>query len=203
VKKLLAVAMAVLFIAGCDSKPDAPFGFKWGQTVKQTLSQNLKDAKVSGNEDTLIFISAHSAPQPVPYSGWYRLVFTPGVGLTSASFSTPVDEGGFFFNEGRNVYSSISKKLEEKYGPPQNVNESMARDGAEFYSCIKEDGCGKWERTYQHDGVKIKLSVRPTPGKLMDGLSKAYIGVDYEYYTEKMKKESLEKSEKKYSSNNF
>ncbi|HEM8291490.1 TPA: hypothetical protein U2M59_000729 [Providencia stuartii] len=32
-KKLLLVVSIALFITGCDSKPDAPFGLKWGQSM--------------------------------------------------------------------------------------------------------------------------------------------------------------------------
>lgn len=32
-KRILAVAVVVALLAGCDSKPDAPFGLKWGQSM--------------------------------------------------------------------------------------------------------------------------------------------------------------------------
>lgn len=197
------ILVGVSFLAGCDNKPDAPFGLKWGQSVKETIGQNLKGAKVDGDENLVVFIHADSAPEPVQYRGRYFFVFSSGEGLTSASFSTQVDENGVFFNEGRSVYDSISKKLEEKYGPPKFINEKVDRDGPEFYSCIKEDGCGLWERSYRYDGMDIKLSVKPTPGKLMDGFAKAYINVEYEYLTDEMKKKMFDKMKKQNDSNNF
>ncbi|WP_272656997.1 hypothetical protein [Providencia sp. PROV157] len=33
-KRILAVAAVVALLAGCDSKPDAPFGLKWGQSME-------------------------------------------------------------------------------------------------------------------------------------------------------------------------
>lgn len=202
-KKLLAVAVAVLFIVGCDSKPDAPFGFKWGQTVKETVSQNLKNADVENVSDLMTFIHADSAPEPVQYVGRYFLTFYPEFGLTSALFSAKVDEESVFFNQGRTIYNQISKKLEEKYGPPIKIDEKVDRDGAEFYSCIKEDGCGKWARVYHKNGMNIKLSVEPASGRLMDGFAKGYIQVQYEYFTDKMKQELINKVDKEEKSNNF
>ncbi|HEM6845366.1 TPA: hypothetical protein U2I45_001998 [Providencia rettgeri] len=32
-KRILAVAVVVALLAGCDSQPDAPFGLKWGQSM--------------------------------------------------------------------------------------------------------------------------------------------------------------------------
>lgn len=32
-KRILAVAAVVALLAGCDSKPDAPFGLRWGQSM--------------------------------------------------------------------------------------------------------------------------------------------------------------------------
>lgn len=202
-KKLLAVAVAVLFIAGCDSKPDAPFGFKWGQTVNETVAQNLKNSDVRGDESLVSFIHADSAPEPVQYKGRYFLTFYPEFGLTTASFLTEVDEESVFFNQGRVIYNQINKKLEEKYGPPSKVDENVERDGAEFYSCIKEKGCGKWERSYHKNGMNVKISVEPAVGSLMDGFSKGYIQVSYEYFTEKMKEKLIDKMKKKEISNNF
>ena len=191
-------------LVGCDSKPDAPFGFKWGQTVKETVAQNLKGAKVDGDDgDILAFISADSAPQPVQYDGRYYLSFIPSLGLTSATFSTPVDKGGPFFNEGRTVYNAIAKKLDEKYGVAKSINEKNDSGGAGFYECLKNESCGVWERTYNSDGMKVKLNVEPSPGQLMSGLSKGYVRVKYEYLTPEMIKKVQDKMAKEEKANNF
>lgn len=200
---IMGAMLAVLLVSGCDRKPEAPFGLKWGQTVKQTLAQNLKNAKLTGDDSILAFIHADSVPEPVQYKGRYYLTFSPELGLTSVTFSTKVDEESIYFNQGRTIYSQISKRLEEKYGPPQKINENVERDGAEFYTCIREDGCGKWERTYLNKGMNVKLSVEPTPGDIMDGFAKGYVEVRYEYLTNEMQEKMFDRMKKKENSNNF
>lgn len=202
-KNTILVALLVVLVSGCDSKPKAPFGFEWGQTVDETISQNLKGAKVSDKDSFLAFVSAESAPEPVQYEGKYFLSFTKGLGLTSATFSTGVDKNGYFFNQGRTTYNSIAQKLEEKYGKPKKVTENVERDGNEFYECIKNESCGQWEREYSKDGMKIILKVESNHGSLIDDFPKGDVSVRYEYLTKEMiqKVNSVEKEKEK--SNNF
>ncbi len=202
VKKLFILGLA-LFLQGCDNKPVAPFGFKWGQTVEQTINQNLEGAEISDKNDVIAFISADSAPEPVQYEGRYYLSFMKGLGLTSASFSTNVDRNSYFFNQGRNIYSSISQKLEEKYGAPVKINENVSRDGNEFYECLKHESCGQWSREYSKDGMKVILRVESAPGSLMDDFPKGTVSVRYEYFSKEMMQKLNAEEEKKQKSNNF
>ncbi len=196
------ILAAIFFLTGCDNKPDAPFGFKWGQTIQQTIDQKLAGTKVN-NTGFVGFISADTAPKPASFEGRYFLGFMGGLGLTSVSFSTPVDANGYFFNQGRKVYGDMSQKLEQKYGSPVEIKEKVSRDGADFYECIKDESCGTWQRKYQKDGMTITLNVEPSPGRLMDAMSKGYVSVRYEFVS----KEELDKEVKRYKdkkeSNNF
>lgn len=201
-KKFFYIFIACVFISGCDSKPDAPFGFEWGQSVQDVSKLNIDGLKINDHK-MMVFATANTAPKPAQYDGKYHLTFTPMYGLKGVSFSTAVDENSWFFNQGRRVYDDISSQLEEKYGPPKQIVEKVERDGAQFYSCLKEEGCGKWERTYEYRGMIVTLSVNPSPGKLVDSLAKAYVGVDYEYYTDEMKKKEAEKYMNKKNTNNF
>lgn len=204
-KSVLASAIAVISIllSGCDAKPDAPFGLKWGESVNSLLKRNLNEAKVSGSEDTIMFVNSKSAPDPAPYNGRYHFAFLPDIGLYAVSYSAWVDENGVFFNQGKEVYNSISKKLQEKYGPPSAIRESVKRDGIEFYSCLKEDGCGEWSRDYQYKGMTVTLVVEPAPGRLMDGFAKGSVNVKYSYLTEDMKKKEIKKMKANERANNF
>ena len=196
------ILAAIFLLTGCDNKPDAPFGFKWGQTIQQTIDQKLAGTKVN-NTGFVGFISADTAPKPASFEGRYFLGFMGGLGLTSVSFSTPVEANGYFFNQGRKVYGDMSQKLEQKYGSPVEIKEKVSRDGADFYECIKDESCGTWQRKYQKDGMTITLNVEPSPGRLMDAMSKGYVSVRYEFVS----KEELDKEVKRYKdkkeSNNF
>lgn len=196
------ILVGILFLAGCDNKPDAPFGFKWGQTIQQTVDQKLAGTKVD-DSGFIGFISADTAPAPASFNGRYFLGFIGGLGLTSVSFSTPVDTNGYFFNEGKVVYGDMDQKLHQKYGSPVEIKEEVSRDGAEFYECIKNDSCGIWQRKFQKDGMTVTLKMESIPGRLMDGMPKGYVNVRYEYVSKDDLKKEEKRSKERKESNNF
>lgn len=75
-KKLLCVFFTVFLLSACDNMPDAPFGFKWGQSVKYTLEQNIEDLKIEGDEKKIVFAASDSAPLPSTYAGRYNLILS-------------------------------------------------------------------------------------------------------------------------------
>ncbi|BBJ59134.1 hypothetical protein EAS17NKHM_025300 [Enterobacter asburiae] len=112
-KKLLCLFFTVFLLSACDDFPDAPFGFKWGQSVKDTLAQNIEGLKVEGDEKKFVFADSDSAPIPSTYTGRYHLMFIPGRGLTHISFSVLVDKNSKEFIEGANVYKDIGDFLDK------------------------------------------------------------------------------------------
>ena len=192
-----------LLLLGCDSKPQAPFGFEWGQSLEKTKSQNLKGLEVKGDYDYVTFVYANSAPEESQFKGRYFLILRPDFGLTSISFSKGVDPTSMLFDEGKKVYDSISAKLEQKYGKPSTINEHMDRDGTEFYDCLRSEECGKWERYFVKDGMSITLKMSPISGDLIPDIPKAYVKVEYEYFTEEMKQKDIKQQIKKHEKNNF
>lgn len=200
-KKIL-IASFLMALAGCDQKPQAPFGFEWGQTIEKTKSQNLRNMDLDYEYSYVTFIHADSAPEPSVYSGKYFLAFRPKFGLTNISFSKDVDQSSMLFDEGRKIYNDIAEKLEEKYGKPLEVNEKMDRDGTEFYDCLSEKGCGKWERKYKNKDVSILLKMQSV-GRLIPDFAKASVNVQYEYFTDDMRKEDLKSSSQKGKDNSF
>lgn len=87
-KKLLCLFFAVFFLSACDDLPEAPFGFKWGQSVKDTLAQNIDGLKVDGDEKKVVFAASDSAPIPSTYAGRYNLMFIAGRGLRKVRTSS-------------------------------------------------------------------------------------------------------------------
>ncbi|EPL6456355.1 hypothetical protein N0G65_003539 [Providencia rettgeri] len=62
-RTLAAIALAVL-ITGCDSKPDAPFGLKWGQSMDSVSFIKDGDCNKDGDETICVF---NNAP---PFNDW-------------------------------------------------------------------------------------------------------------------------------------
>ncbi|WP_336658287.1 hypothetical protein, partial [Leclercia adecarboxylata] len=173
--------------------------------------QNMKTSIINGSEVSRLsvaihyvtFVYANSAPEESQFKGRYFLILRPDFGLTSISFSKGVDPTSMLFDEGKKVYDSISAKLEQKYGKPSTINEHMDRDGTEFYDCLRFEDCGKWERNYVKDGMSITLKMSPISGDLIPDIPKAYVNVEYEYFTEEMKQKDIKQQLKKYEKNNF
>ncbi len=171
-----------MLLAGCDNKPDAPFGFKWGQTVEDIKKESLPGFKVSGNTDSTQFIVVKQSPEVEVDADYFLLFLSPSQGLDGVNmFSKGVDSESFYFNEGKSLYGKLSSMLEEKYGKPVKVIEKVEKDGDDFYFCLQEKSCGSWSRWYEKDGVRIELSVKSTPGDLMASQPKGLIEVAYEY----------------------
>jgi len=201
IKKIL-IASLLLALAGCDQKPQAPFGFEWGQTIEKTKTQNLRKMDVNDEYSYVTFIHADSAPDPSAYSGRYFLVFRPKFGLTNISFSKDVDQSSMLFDEGQRIYNDIAAKLEKKYGKPLEILEKMDRDGTEFYDCLSKEGCGQWERKYKNKDMSIILKMQPA-GMLIPDFAKGSVNVEYEYFTDDMRKEDFNSSHDKGKDNNF
>lgn len=209
-KRLAIISIVMcLFIAGCDQKPEAPFGFKWGQSISEVEKLGLSKFKVDGEPTYLQIASVDSAPQEVYDAKWFILSFMPDSGLMGITmYSKGVDENSYYFNTGRALYNKLSLMLEDKYGKPISVNEKVDKDGDDFYLCLQNKSCGSWLREYSKDGVKVTLSVSPHPGQLLASQPKASIQVSYEYYTDDMKRKdekfyhSLDNKEKEASVKN-
>ncbi|WP_323159296.1 hypothetical protein, partial [Pseudomonas marginalis] len=62
-RTLAAIALAVL-VTGCDSKPDAPFGLKWGQSMESVSFIN------DGNCDKEDGITTCKFDNQKPFNEW-------------------------------------------------------------------------------------------------------------------------------------
>lgn len=56
--KWILVGMIVLSLIGCDSKSDAPFGFKWGQSIESVSFIKSGDCEKKRDETVCIFGNA-------------------------------------------------------------------------------------------------------------------------------------------------
>lgn len=192
-KKLLCLFITTFLLSACHDLPDAPFGFEWGQSVKDTVAQNIEGFKVEGDEKKVVFAASDSAPIPSTYAGRYNLMFIAGRGLTHITFSVNVDKDSTSFIEGAKVYKDISNILDRKYGAPVLVKESVSDEKHGFYNCLKNTTCGEWHRDYDFNGMKVTLSARPVPYNADAGDPNGIISVKYEYYTDAMKRADAKK----------
>ncbi|WP_145574174.1 hypothetical protein [Yersinia alsatica] len=210
VAAILIIACSIV-LAGCDQKPQAPFGFKWGQSVEDVKKLSLPDFKVDGEANTVQIVSTDGAPSKVYDAERFLLVFMPHLGLTNIKmYSKSVDENSFYFNNGRSLYLKLSSMLEEKYGIPKKITEKADKDGDDFYFCLQDESCGVWSREYEKDNVKVTLKVNPVPGQLMGSMGKAWITIEYEYLTDEMvnkikeiNKKSVKNEEAESKKNNY
>lgn len=62
-RTLAAIALAVL-VTGCDSKPEAPFGLKWGQSMDSVSFIKDGDCKTKRTETTCTFNNS------LPFNEW-------------------------------------------------------------------------------------------------------------------------------------
>ncbi|OVZ98990.1 hypothetical protein CBW53_03015 [Yersinia frederiksenii] len=187
-KRIFLILMACVFLSACDNKPDAPFGFKWGQSIEDVKKLDLPGFEVDEYGSGLSIASAQSAPSDVYDAGHFGLTFMQPVGLMRIiMLSETVDKDDFNFNDGKALYQKISSMLEEKYALPKKITEKVDKDGDKFYFCLQDESCGVWKREYEKDNVKVTLEVSPTHGQLINGIGKAHIVLTYEYLTDKMK----------------
>lgn len=188
-KKLIFIITCVIGLYGCDNKPEAPFGFKWGQSVEDVKKLSLPNFKVEGDPNLVQFVHVDGSPNKELDAERFFLVFEPNDGLTTITMqSKSVDKDGYYFKEGRELYQKLSLTLEDKYGPPKKIVEKVERDDVSFYFCLKEESCGVWKREYEKNGVTVVLEVEPSPGQFIDSMGKASISISYEYFTDEVNK---------------
>lgn len=189
-RSILAIGVLTCSIAlvGCDNKPNAPFGFKWGQTVDDIKKENLPGFEVHGDSGLVQFVTVKNAPSDAYDASSFHLSFMPINGLTGITmFSKGVDASSYYFNDGKTLYNKLAAMLEEKYGKPVKVNEKVTKDGDDFYFCVQDKSCGSWTREYEKDGVHVELTVKSSPGIPVAHQPKGYIQVTYDYFTDDMK----------------
>lgn len=76
--------MLAVLITGCDSKQDAPFGFKWGQSVNDV--ESVMQTKINCLYDKKLIISCRTKISPSGDVGDFILTFnnyTEAVGLVA------------------------------------------------------------------------------------------------------------------------
>lgn len=76
-KRILAVAAVVALLAGCDSKPDAPFGLKWGQSIDSISF--IKDGDCEKKPETTVCV--FGAEQPFSELSYYNSLKFDKAGL--------------------------------------------------------------------------------------------------------------------------
>lgn len=90
VKKVILLLLGCLALVACDKKPEAPFGFKWGQTAHSIKSMNLNgfyQISLDGG-DSQILVKQSPIKSP-PISEYFLFVSGPK-GLILAEGRTPV-----------------------------------------------------------------------------------------------------------------
>ncbi|EMD1716110.1 hypothetical protein GKR55_17425 [Providencia stuartii] len=66
-RKVLIIAAVVALLAACDSKPDAPFGLTWGQSMSKTQSQYGEKIKCDDASDLYAQCSFYGGN---PFNEW-------------------------------------------------------------------------------------------------------------------------------------
>lgn len=183
----------------CDKKPEAPFGFKWGQSVSDVKKLKLKEFKVTDDIEGMQFASSDSSPKGVADADSYSLSFLPLNGLYLITMHTKgVDKSTSDGSEGKALYNRISLILEEKYGKPYSVNEKLRGNANNFYACLEEKDCGKWSRKFKRDGVDVEIELRSRGLSSIKSIAmeQGVVSVSYTYLTEEMKKKEQQNYEK-------
>lgn len=195
VKKTIFVFVGCLLLSACDKKPEAPFGFEWGQTIEDVKDKKLTSFKADEDMKFMQFASAKSAPKNAYDAESYSLAFLPVSGLSIITmYSKGLDSRTQEPIQAKKLYEKISGMLQEKYGNPLEINEHVNRDGAEFYDCLTNESCGQWKRQYKKEGVSVILEISALGGYLLKSanLEKGRVTVSYTYITDEMKEKEKE-----------
>lgn len=158
-KRILAVAAVVALLAGCDSKPDAPFGLKWGQSMDSVSFINDGHCEKKRAETICTF---DNTP---PFNEWTyenRLKFKSDKLVEVSSFLNAVDDKEYFcvlLREESKYLTGVIKDSEKLFDaakscPDIKVQPDAVRDA--FYE--------KFNTTYGE--VRIYLTLDPYVGSV-------------------------------------
>nr|WP_282560587.1 hypothetical protein [Providencia sp. R33] len=156
-KRILAVAAVVALLAGCDSKPDAPFGLKWGQSMDSVSF--IKDGDCEKKRDETVCTFDNTPP----FNEWTyenRLKFKSEKLVEVSSFFNAVDDKEYFcvlLGEESKYLAGVIKDGEKLFDAAKScldikVKPDITRDA--FYE--------KFTSTY--GVVKIYLTLDPYVG---------------------------------------
>ena len=148
-RTLAAIALAVL-VTGCDSKPDAPFGLKWGQSVDSVKKLGLSGLSCDdGYKGELI--TCHSGSSPLKQNGKFMLTFNDpkykGLVTIARSYDSTTDKKLLF-----EQFNKEKVNLEKEYGAPVKSLEQYD-ESRDFFFCLSDDSCADIKADYESDGV--------------------------------------------------
>lgn len=168
-RKILAVALAVLLVAGCDSKPDAPFGLKWSSNIGEFPSKDLLTVNRVPLAENSEMIYTTTVPQGGLGDGGYRFYFHDGK-LNRIEFNTYDETNDSAGEKAKIKYETLKAKLVEKYGEPSKIDEHVYSDDFRFIPCVTNEHCGRWESIFIKDDTIAKVSIEM--GLTEDGYKK-------------------------------
>lgn len=163
-KRILAVAAVIALLVGCDSKQDAPFGLKWGQSmesVKKQLGSNIKCKEESSDYKYCTFYSFEGQ---VPFNDWIEggsLDFE-GDGLSEIEYSFSASNPNY--NEFRNKQTILFDKLKKElsFQKKQGIDETEFNEIIE--KCESPYTCENIEKNFITDvGLLTVIAKNESP----------------------------------------
>ncbi|OBU11434.1 hypothetical protein AYY17_01490 [Morganella psychrotolerans] len=156
-KFIISGIMAVL-LSGCagsgSNTPDAPYGFKWGQTPEELSELNLNELDCTETSDGGKLCSSLESPDIKKQ--FFMTVFSPeGKGLNGISrFGLWSRDQTVLLSE----YDKINAEMEAQYGQPEGINEEYDRN-TPFLEKIAKGKIGQFKRKYEKEGVEIVVGI--------------------------------------------
>ncbi|EMF4673469.1 hypothetical protein L3033_003835 [Providencia stuartii] len=156
-RTLAAIALAVL-ITGCDSKPDAPFGLKWGQTIDEVKKTASNEFECEVGDRITICVDGF-ATMEFPSMQSVMYYFAKNEGLVQIDLrSKAFDKGANEATESINDFSKISELIKKDYNPKSeeqlNDKENLFRFNG-YTMSVKVDDSGLRSDVYPISQVII------------------------------------------------
>lgn len=156
-KRILAVAAVVALLAGCDSKPDAPFGFEWGQSVDNVKKLGLSRLSC-GDEHKDGFTLCHSESSPSGERGEFIFAFNDpkykGLVTIDKKYKATNDKELLL-----EQYNKEKLDLDKKYGSPVKSS-NQYDENRDFFFCLSDESCAEIKADYENDGVMSGVEIR-------------------------------------------
>ncbi|WP_140180747.1 hypothetical protein [Providencia stuartii] len=147
-KKALMVGVVVALLAGCDSKQDAPFGLKWGQSFNSVKSQLGENAECIEKASDYKYCSFYSRQGQVPFNDWIEsgwLSFDDdGLSELEYDFSAHNPDVNEFYNKQAILFDKLKNEMLFQKG--QMIDEKRFN---EFINkCESVDTCENIEESF-------------------------------------------------------
>ncbi|WGL99178.1 hypothetical protein QE177_04665 [Arsenophonus sp. aPb] len=155
-KRVMLAALAVIVLSGCDNRPDAPFGFKWGQSVEEIKKLNLKDIDCSEGKDKYkgqAFCTAKTSPDDKSEYNEYFLEFTENKGLFNIVRMRLYDKSALV--NVKKIFEKLNNQIKNEYGKPIKINDRT--DENVYFSCLADDSCEELKTVYKKGDIEVLI----------------------------------------------